>query len=71
MDRGAVRLDLRFKRHLDTALVRPELVAEISADTAIDRGGAYRNPLRFKRLRLDVTTAGVPGFGEGTAAAAG
>ncbi|MFJ5811142.1 hypothetical protein [Streptomyces sp. NPDC093093] len=56
---------------LDTTLVRPELVAEISADTAIDRGGAYRHPLRFKRLRLDVTTADVPRFGEGRAASAG
>ncbi|MCX5079160.1 hypothetical protein ACWGCI_10785 [Streptomyces sp. NPDC054949] len=50
---------------LDTTLVRPELMTEISADTAtaIDRGGAYRHPLRFKRLRLDVTTADVPRFG--------
>ncbi|OEJ21172.1 hypothetical protein AR457_41480 [Streptomyces agglomeratus] len=32
---------------LDAILVRPELVVEISADTAIDRGGALRHPLRF------------------------
>ncbi|MFE2164005.1 hypothetical protein ACFXB3_02860 [Streptomyces sp. NPDC059447] len=40
---------------LDAVLVRPELVAEISADRAVDRGGVFRRPLRFKRLRLDVT----------------
>ncbi|MEV6735230.1 hypothetical protein [Streptomyces sp. NPDC051364] len=56
---------------LDVTLVRPELVAEISADKAVDRGGVFRHPLRFKRLRLDVTAGDVPRFGEGMAAAAG
>ncbi|MFD5890625.1 hypothetical protein ACFWHQ_32275 [Streptomyces sp. NPDC060334] len=56
---------------MDTTMVRPEFVAEISADTAIDRGGAHCHPLRFKRLRLDVTTAAVPRFGEGRAASVG
>ncbi|MFD9520725.1 hypothetical protein [Streptomyces sp. NPDC059979] len=56
---------------LDVVLVRPELVAEVSADRAVDRGGVFRHPLRFKRLRLDVTAADVPGFGQGPAAAAG
>ncbi|MCX4546435.1 hypothetical protein [Streptomyces sp. NBC_01565] len=46
-------------------------MAEISADRAIDRGGIFRHPLRFKRLRLDVTVEDVPGFGAGPAAAAG
>ncbi|WP_244905443.1 ATP-dependent DNA ligase [Streptomyces agglomeratus] len=55
---------------LDPILVVPELVAEISADTAVD-GGAWRHPLRFVRLRLDVTVADVPPFGEGAAPAAG
>ncbi|WP_138908126.1 ATP-dependent DNA ligase [Streptomyces chryseus] len=55
---------------LDPILVVPELVAEISADTAVDRG-AWRHPLRFVRLRLDVTVADVPPFGEGAAPAAG
>ncbi|MFP1629738.1 ATP-dependent DNA ligase [Streptomyces sp. 5K101] len=55
---------------LDPTLVVPDLVAEISADTAIDRG-AWRHPLRYVRLRLDVTTDDVPPFGEGTAPAAG
>ncbi|MEY2231319.1 hypothetical protein [Streptomyces sp. BF23-19] len=48
---------------LDTTLVQPALVGEISADRAIDRGGVFRHPLRFQRLRLDMTTEGVPRFG--------
>ncbi|MEV8533225.1 ATP-dependent DNA ligase [Streptomyces sp. NPDC051211] len=39
---------------LDVVLVRPELVAEVSADRAVD-WGAFRHPLRFTRLRLDVS----------------
>ncbi|MEU9087672.1 ATP-dependent DNA ligase [Streptomyces sp. NPDC048357] len=56
---------------LDTTLLHPDLVAEISADRAIDHGGVYRHPLRFQRLRLDVELEDVPRFGEGPAAAAG
>ncbi|MGW0367284.1 hypothetical protein [Streptomyces sp. NPDC002990] len=56
---------------LDAVLVRPELVAEVSADRAVDRGGVFRHPLRFKRLRLDVTMEDVPRFGAGPVAAAG
>ncbi|MFI6006086.1 hypothetical protein ACIA98_37875 [Streptomyces sp. NPDC051366] len=56
---------------LDAVFVRPDLVAEISADRAVDRGGVFRHPLRFKRLRLDVTGEDVPRFGAGPAAAAG
>ncbi|MEU4729683.1 hypothetical protein [Streptomyces sp. NPDC023588] len=56
---------------LDVRLVRPELVAEVSADTSIDRGGIFRHPMRFQRLRLDVSVEDVAGFGEGHAAAAG
>ncbi|MGW9370302.1 hypothetical protein ACWGVR_09820 [Streptomyces xanthophaeus] len=52
-------------------LVRPDLVAEVSPDRAVDRGGVFRHPLRFKRLRLDTTVEDVPGFGAGPAAAAG
>lgn len=37
-------------------LVVPDLVAEINAGTAIDRG-AFRHPLSFVRLRLDVPVA--------------
>ncbi|MET9960073.1 ATP-dependent DNA ligase [Streptomyces sp. NPDC006326] len=55
---------------LDVVLVRPELVAEFSADRAVDRG-VFRHPVRFKRLRLDVSVQDVPRFGVGSAAAAG
>ncbi|MEU9083425.1 ATP-dependent DNA ligase [Streptomyces sp. NPDC048357] len=56
---------------LDAVLVRPDLVAEISADVAIDRGGVYRHPVRHVRLRLDVSVEDVPRFGGGSAAATG
>ncbi|MET7533895.1 ATP-dependent DNA ligase [Streptomyces goshikiensis] len=56
---------------LDAIPVRPDLVAEVSADRAIDRGGVFRHPLRFSRLRMDVTVEDVPGFGAGPTAAAG
>ncbi|MER6781956.1 MULTISPECIES: hypothetical protein [unclassified Streptomyces] len=56
---------------MDAVLVRPEAVAEISADRSLDHGGIFRHPLRFKRLRLDVTAEDVPRFGRGPAAAAG
>ncbi|MFD3682128.1 hypothetical protein [Streptomyces sp. NPDC058613] len=55
---------------LDTTLVRPGLVAAVSADTSIDRGGVYRHPVRYVRLRLDATVDDVPRFGGGPAAAA-
>ncbi|WP_240802095.1 ATP-dependent DNA ligase [Streptomyces sp. A1136] len=48
---------------LEVTLVRPEPVAEISAYTAVDHGGIYRHPGRFKRLRPDLTTRDVPRFG--------
>ncbi|MGW7450086.1 hypothetical protein [Streptomyces sp. NPDC054787] len=47
-----------------------ELVAEISADTAVDGGGVFRHPVRFKRLRLGVTVEEVPLF-SGPGAATG
>ncbi|MFJ5812043.1 hypothetical protein [Streptomyces sp. NPDC093093] len=56
---------------LDFTPVHPELVAEVSADTSIDRGGIFRHPTRFQRLRLEVTAEDVAGFGEGRSAAAG
>ncbi|OEJ30057.1 hypothetical protein BGK67_00460 [Streptomyces subrutilus] len=56
---------------LDITVVCPDLVAEVSADRAIDHGGVFRHPLRFKRLRLDVTVVDVPRFGQGPVAAAG
>lgn len=42
--------------------VRPELVAEFQADTAIDEG-RYRHPVRFLRLREDLAVQQVPPFG--------
>lgn len=42
--------------------VRPDLVAEFQADTAID-AGLYRHPVRFLRLRDDLTVQQVPPFG--------
>ncbi|MGK5631831.1 ATP-dependent DNA ligase [Streptomyces sp. URMC 123] len=56
---------------LDVTLVVPKLVAEIEADTAIDRGGVWRHPLRYVRLRLDVSVADMPRFGEGVRASSG
>ncbi|MEU3317094.1 ATP-dependent DNA ligase [Streptomyces sp. NPDC006662] len=56
---------------LDAVLLRPETVAEISADRAVDRGGVYRHPVRFKRLRLDQTADDVPPFGPSPSDAAG
>ncbi|MFE2146636.1 ATP-dependent DNA ligase [Streptomyces sp. NPDC059456] len=55
---------------LDVVLVRPDVVAEVSADRAVDLG-VFRHPLRFQRIRLDVTTSDVPPFGQGPAAAVG
>jgi ATP-dependent DNA ligase len=46
---------------LNPTLTVPELVAEISADTAIDQG-IWRHPLHYLRLREDVTAADVPPF---------
>ncbi|MFI5867282.1 ATP-dependent DNA ligase [Streptomyces sp. NPDC051546] len=48
---------------LDTTLVEPDLVAEISTDTSTDRGGIYRHPIRYVRLRLDASIDDVPQFG--------
>ncbi|MEV5567894.1 ATP-dependent DNA ligase [Streptomyces sp. NPDC052196] len=51
---------------LDVVLVEPELVAEIAVDTAHERG-AWRHPVRFTRLRTDITPADVTPFGTGAA----
>lgn len=48
---------------LDVVLVRPDLVAEVSADTAVDRGGVHRHPLRFRHLRMDMAVQEAPLFG--------
>jgi ATP-dependent DNA ligase len=54
---------------LDVVLVEPELVAEITVDTAQERG-SWRHPVRA-RLRLDVAVTDVPPFGAGTEPASG
>ncbi|MER6976991.1 hypothetical protein [Streptomyces carpinensis] len=41
----------------------PELVAEVLADTALD-ADVYRHPVRYLRLRDDLTIAQLPLFGE-------
>ncbi|MFF4098518.1 hypothetical protein [Streptomyces sp. NPDC001903] len=55
---------------LDVVLVRPDVVAEVSADRACDLG-VFRHSMRFQRIRLDVTTRDAQPFGQGPAAAAG
>ncbi|MFB6809648.1 hypothetical protein [Streptomyces sp. NPDC056387] len=68
---GSIAASWGSRDVLGAILVRPELVAEISADRADDHGGIFRHPLRFKRLRLDVAAEDVPRFGTGPSAAAG
>ncbi|WP_235617288.1 hypothetical protein [Streptomyces thermolilacinus] len=50
-------------------LVEPVMVAEITVDTAQERGS--RHPVRFARLRLDVAVTDVPPFGSGAEPASG
>ncbi|MGQ4436642.1 MULTISPECIES: ATP-dependent DNA ligase [unclassified Streptomyces] len=47
---------------LEHLAVRPELVAEFVADTAVD-AGRHRHPVRFLRVREDLTVEQVPPFG--------
>ncbi|MFF9243543.1 hypothetical protein ACF1AY_11010 [Streptomyces sp. NPDC014776] len=61
---------LGLQQTLDVTLVEPGLVAEIAIDTARERG-AWRRPARYARLRLNVTVADVPAFGQATLPAAG
>ncbi|MEU0099968.1 hypothetical protein [Streptomyces sp. NPDC006267] len=44
---------------LDTTLVAPDRVAEVSVDTAQDRG-VWRHRVRLARLRLDMPVDDVP-----------
>ncbi|MEU6628450.1 ATP-dependent DNA ligase [Streptomyces parvus] len=46
---------------LDTTLVAPDQVAEVSVDTAQDRG-VWRHPVRLVRLRLDMPLEDVQSF---------
>ncbi|MFI9029908.1 ATP-dependent DNA ligase [Streptomyces sp. NPDC053560] len=56
---------------LDVTLVVPELVAEISADVALDGAGRWRNLLRMLRPRSDLLPVDVPRFGQGNEPATG
>jgi hypothetical protein len=49
-------------------LVALRLIAEIEADTAVDRG-SWRHPVRFLRLRDDIDPGDAPEFDEGSAPA--
>ncbi|NEA20475.1 ATP-dependent DNA ligase [Streptomyces halstedii] len=49
----------RSREPLEPILVEPDQVAEIQGDTAVDRG-AWRHPVRYVRLRQDITAADVP-----------
>ncbi|MFI6039258.1 hypothetical protein ACIBBD_35075 [Streptomyces sp. NPDC051315] len=55
---------------LDVVLVEPQLVAEITVDTAQEHG-EWRHPVCFARLRLDVAVTDVPPFGAGAEPASG
>ncbi|MEU6803032.1 hypothetical protein [Streptomyces neyagawaensis] len=43
--------------------MRPDLVAEFLADTAVDEG-VYRHPVRFSGLREDLAPEQVPRLGD-------
>jgi ATP-dependent DNA ligase len=51
---------------IEIALVRPELVAEFSADVPQDREGGWRQLVRFLRLRPELRPDQAPRFGERT-----
>jgi hypothetical protein len=50
---------------LETTLVSPRLVAEISVDTAMT-DGAWRHPVRLLRVRADVSPTDVPSYSMGS-----
>lgn len=54
----------RSRTPLDVVLVKPDLVAEVVADTTQD-SGLWRHPVRFARLRHDIAVDDVPVFGAG------
>ncbi|MGW6925629.1 ATP-dependent DNA ligase [Streptomyces sp. NPDC054950] len=53
-----------------STLSTPEIVVEFLADTAVD-DGRYRHPVRFLRIRADLTPLDVPLFGTGNEHSAG
>ncbi|WP_405669032.1 ATP-dependent DNA ligase (plasmid) [Streptomyces sp. NBC_01166] len=62
---AGVRFSARWgsRDDLDPVLVEPRCVAELSGDTAQD-AGVWRHPVRYVRLRQDMTAADVPTFGD-------
>ncbi|MFD3612165.1 ATP-dependent DNA ligase [Streptomyces atroolivaceus] len=58
-----VRFSARWgsRERLDPVLVEPRRVAEIRGDTAQD-AGVWRHPVRYVRLRQDMTATDVPTF---------
>lgn len=53
------------KEVLRVELVEPVLVAEVAADVSLDTAGQWRHPVRWLRIRADLTTDDVPLFSEG------
>ncbi|AZP14739.1 ATP-dependent DNA ligase [Streptomyces aquilus] len=51
------------REHLSVRLVVPEAVAEVAVDVARDSPGRWRHPVRFTRIRADMTLGDVPLFG--------
>ncbi|GAA2718439.1 MULTISPECIES: hypothetical protein [Streptomyces] len=66
MDRSAFTASWGSREPLTVALAAPELVA----DAAVDRG-TWRHPVRWVRLRADLSPADAPGFGQGNQPSAG
>ncbi|MER6978716.1 hypothetical protein [Streptomyces carpinensis] len=63
MDRAPLPRSLGHHEDLTYTPVRPELVAEVLADTALD-AGVYRHPVRYLRLRDDLPVDQLPLFEE-------
>jgi len=62
--RGQV-LDTRWGRaSREVTLVKPDLVAEVSADVSPDAGGRWRHPVRFHRVRAQMHPMQAPKFEE-------
>ncbi|NEA58307.1 hypothetical protein G3I60_30165 [Streptomyces sp. SID13666] len=59
------------KEKLRVALVEPQLVAKLAADVSLDPSGKWRDPVRWLRVRSDVSPADAPLFGSGNQPAAG
>ncbi|MFC9234885.1 ATP-dependent DNA ligase [Streptomyces decoyicus] len=55
---------LGSREKLDVELAEPVLVAEVSADTAVD-SGRWRHPVRFVRVRTDMEPQDSPLFSDG------